>query len=203
MQAGTTSEDGAAEDGDGAIMARVLAGETSRFDELAQRHRAGLVRFVAAVIGDADEAENLAQEAITRAFTGLAAYRPELSFRAWLYGIARNLCRNRFRDQRRHARLVGVERLAEVPAAVGRRQGVLSDVLRNEVRDHLARAVGELPELFREAFVLHFVEGLDYAEISRRTGVAAGTLRVRAHRARTLLRERLGPVVDTWLAAGH
>ena len=50
-----------------------------------------------------------------------------------------------------------------------------------------------------EKGVLHFVEGLDYQDISDISGVAAGTLRVRAHRARTLLRSSLGPVVDTWM----
>ena len=70
-------------------------------------------------------------------------------------------------------------------------------------RNHEAlRAIGVLPEALREAFVLHFVEGMDYAEASKITGVAAGTLRVRAHRARTLLRTNLGDVVDTWLREG-
>ncbi|HEV3006205.1 MAG TPA: sigma-70 family RNA polymerase sigma factor [Pirellulales bacterium] len=187
---------------DSALLARVLAGETAAFDELAGRYRDSLRRFIVSVIGDADEAESLTQETLTRAFAALATYRADLAFRAWLFGIARNLCRNHFRDMRRHAKVTAPERLGEVAANEGRRQGVLSGVLRREVHEHLARAVGLLPEAFRQAFELHFVEGLDYAEISRRTGVAAGTLRVRAHRARALLRDELGPVVDTWLAAG-
>jgi len=78
----------------------------------------------------------------------------------------------------------------------------LSGVLRKELRDHLARAVGDLPELFREAFVLHFVEGARLRRDQPPHARGGRTLRVRAHRTRTLLRERLGPVVDTWLAAG-
>jgi RNA polymerase sigma-70 factor (ECF subfamily) len=186
---------------DGELIARVLAGETAAFDDLAARHRESLLRFIHSLVGDADEAESLAQETWMRALATLSTYQAELAFRAWLFGIARNLCRNHFRNLRRHAKVVAPECLGEVAAAEGRRQGVLSGVLRNEVREHLARAVGQLPELFRQAFELHFVEGLNYAEISRRTGVAAGTLRVRAHRARSLLRGELGPVVDTWLAA--
>ena len=187
---------------DSELIARVLAGETAAFDDLAPRYRESLRRFIVSVIGDADEAESLAQETLTRAFGALSTYQTDLAFRAWLFGIARNLCRNHFRDLRRHAKVVAPERLDEVAAAEGRRQGVLSGVLRREVGEHLTRAVGLLPELFRQAFVLHFVEGLGYAEISRRTGVAAGTLRARAYRARSLLRNELGPVVDTWLAAG-
>jgi RNA polymerase sigma-70 factor (ECF subfamily) len=186
---------------DALAVARVLAGETAAFDRLADRHRASLRRFIASAIGDADEAESLAQETLTRAFATLSSYRSEMAFRAWLFGIARNLCRNHFRDLRRHAKVTAPERLGDVAMQEGRRQGVLSGVLRREVHEHLARAIDLLPDVFRQAFELHFIEGLDYEEISRRTGVAAGTLRVRAHRARSLLRDELGSIVDTWLAA--
>lgn len=59
-----------------------------------------------------------------------------------------------------------------------------------------------LPIPLREAFVLRFVDKMDYAEMSKITGAAEGTLRVRAHRARTLLRDSLGLVVDTWMREG-
>ena len=79
---------------------------------------------------------------------------------------------------------------------------MLSGILRREIGDHTLQAIAQLPESLREAFVLHFVEEMDYEAISAITGVAAGTLRVRSHRARTLLRNSLGPVVDTWLRQG-
>jgi RNA polymerase sigma-70 factor (ECF subfamily) len=186
---------------DSTLVARALAGDSSAFDELAGRHRADLVRFAALMIGDADEAESLAQEALTRAFARLETFREDLPFGPWLRGIALNLCRNHLRDRARQARLVAPEQLHDAPAREGRRQGVLSAILRREVNDQLARAVAELPMPYREAFLLHFVEGLDYSQASRITGVAAGTLRVRAHRARTLLRHCLGSVVDSWMRA--
>jgi RNA polymerase sigma-70 factor (ECF subfamily) len=151
------------------------------------------------MIGDVDEAESLAQEALTRAYAQLASFRNDLPFGPWLRGIALNLCRSHLRDRTRHAKLVAPELLSEAPAAEGRRQGVLSGILRQEANEQTLKAIGELPELFREAFVLHFVEGLDYEQMSLITGLPAGTLRVRAYRARTLLRHCLGSVVDTWL----
>lgn len=181
------------------LVQRAVAGDAVAFGELAGRHRPGLVRFIALHIGDADEAESLAQEALTRAFAGLATFQADLSFTAWLRGIALNLCRNYLRDRARHANPVAPEQLGKTPATEGQRHGVLSGILRRESGDQTMQAVGELPEALREAFVLHFLDGLDYAEMARVTGVVAGTLRVRAHRARALLRDRLGPVVDTWL----
>jgi RNA polymerase sigma-70 factor (ECF subfamily) len=169
------------------------------FDELVRLHRPGLVRFALCMIGDADEAESLAQEALTCAYSQLATFRTDLSFGPWVRGIALNLCRNHLRDRMRHAKTVEPEQLAETPCREGRCQGVLSAILRREVNERTLLAIAELPEPLREAFVLHYVEEMDFAEISRIMGIASGTLRVRAHRARTLLRHALGSVVDTWL----
>jgi RNA polymerase sigma-70 factor (ECF subfamily) len=182
-----------------ALVDRAKTHEPGAFDELAGRHRPGLVRLAASLTGDRDEAESLAQEALTRAFEQLDGFRAGAPFGPWLRGILLNLCRNYLRDRSRRARTTAPEQLADAPAPEGRRRGVLSGILRREAADATARAISQLPFPLREAFVLHFVEGLDYAEIGRMTGLAPGTLRVRAHRARTLLRHSLGPVVDTWL----
>jgi RNA polymerase sigma-70 factor, ECF subfamily len=176
---------------------------TPDFEDLARQHRPALVRFIGLVIGDADESESLAQEALTRAFERRTDFQPELSFGAWLRGIALNLCRNHLRGRARHAKPASPEQLQEAPALEGRRQGVLSGILRREAGDLTLDAVGQLPAPLREAFVLRFLEEMPYGEMSRITGEAEGTLRVRAHRARALLRDSLGPVVDTWLREGR
>jgi RNA polymerase sigma-70 factor (ECF subfamily) len=181
------------------LVARTQAGERAAYDELVRRHRPGMVRFASFMTGDADEAENLAQETLTRAFVQLSDYRPELPFGPWLRGIALNLCRNYLRDRTRHAKPVPSEQLGEVPALEGQHQGVLSGILRQEVNERTLEAIRQLPNPLREAFVLHFIEGLDYTEMGTITGQAPGTLRVRAFRARTLLRSSLGSIVDTWM----
>jgi RNA polymerase sigma-70 factor (ECF subfamily) len=187
------------DDSDSTLVKRVLGGDAAAYDIVVARHRPGLVRAIALMIGDADEAESLAQEALTRAFAQLSDYKLELRFGAWLHGIALNLCRNHLRARSRHAKPVAPEQLQNATALEGRRQGVLSGILRQEMNDFTWRAISQLPVALREAFVLHFVEGLDYNDMGQICGVAAGTLRVRAHRARTLLRNSLGPVVDTWM----
>jgi RNA polymerase sigma-70 factor (ECF subfamily) len=186
------------DEADPTLVRRALANDASAFAELVRRHRPGLVRFALCMIGDADEAENLAQEALTRAYTQLATFDADLAFGPWVRGIALNLCRNHLRDRTRHAKHVEPSQLADTPQREGRRQGVLSAILRREVNERTLLAIAGLPEPLREAFVLHYVEEMDYADISRITGLAAGTLRVRAHRARTLLQHTLGSIVDTW-----
>src|SRR5262249_11056512 len=99
----------------------------------------------------------------------------------------------------RHARPVSSDHLTATAASEGRRRGVLSAILRRETSERTLEAIAQLPSPLREAFVLHFVEEMDYAEISQTVWIDASTLRVRAHRARALLRDHLGSVVDTWL----
>jgi RNA polymerase sigma-70 factor (ECF subfamily) len=187
------------EEPDATLVERVLAGESAAFEELVRRHRPGLVCLATYMLADADEAESVAQEALTRALDQLSSFQCDRSFASWLRGIAVNVCRNTLRDRAHRARPIPPDQLAEKAARDGEHQGVLSGILRREINESALHAIGQLPAPLREAFVLHFLEGLDYTEISRITGLAAGTLRVRAHRARTLLRQSLGSVVDTWL----
>src|SRR5262245_44210787 len=140
--------------GDEELVAAAAAGSADAFAALAERHRAGLVRLVALLTGDADEAESLAQEALARPLAGLGEFRPGQNFRAWLRGIAVNLSRNHLRSRTRHARPVPPQELAPAADPEGRRQGVLSGILRQELHDRLWQAVGLLPPPFREAFVL-------------------------------------------------
>jgi RNA polymerase sigma-70 factor, ECF subfamily len=186
---------------DDALAARVKGGEAEAFATLAQRHRLSLVRLASFLIGDLDEAESIAQEAITRALAGIEGYDPQTPFLAWVRGIVLNLARQHQRRVSKHAVVTDPSRLAAAPAHEGLRQGVLSAILRDELASRLWLAVGQLPETYKEAVVLHYVEGMDYAEISQITGVSQGALRVRALRGRNLLRGQLGPVVDTWLSA--
>jgi RNA polymerase sigma-70 factor (ECF subfamily) len=184
---------------DAELVEASLAGDADAFAVLTGRHRPGLVRFNALMIGDSDEAESLAQETLTRAYVQLADFRRDQKLAAWLRGIALNLCRNYLRQRGRHAKPTSPELLAPAPAPEGQRQGVLSGILREELNQRLWIAMGLLPTAYREALILHYVDGLDYAAISEITGVSAGALRARTMRARNLLRDSLGSVVDTWL----
>jgi RNA polymerase sigma-70 factor, ECF subfamily len=186
---------------DHALVTRVKAGDTEAFALLAQRHRPSLVRLASFLIGDLDEAESIAQEAITRAFDGIDGYDPQTPFLAWIRGIVLNLARQHRRRVSRHPVVTDPSRLALLPGKKGPRNEVLSAILRDELASRLWQAVGQLPETYKEAVVLHYVEGMDYAQISQITGVSANALRVRALRGRNLLRGQLGPVVDTWLSA--
>lgn len=177
-------------------LARARTGDRSAFDALAARHAGRLERFLLTMTGDATTAADLRQDTLQRAWTKLAQLASDARFRSWILAIAANAARNHLRAevQRRHD---GDAALADVAEP---RRSALSSIVRREDATRLALAIDRLPIALREAFVLFVVEDLPYAEIATITGVAEGTLHVRVHRAKALLRQQLGPVVDTFWA---
>lgn len=177
-----------------ALVLRAQRGDGAAFAQLAEQHGPRLLRFLVTMTGDETTAQDLRQDALQRAMTALGQLADPARFGSWVLAIAANRCRNHLRNevQRAHA---GDEVLSEV--ADGRRSA-LSSIVRREDAARLALAIDRLPILLREAFVLFAVEGMPYAEIAAATDVAEGTLQVRVHRAKALLRQQLGEVVDTW-----
>jgi RNA polymerase sigma-70 factor, ECF subfamily len=188
----------AVEPDDAELVLRALGGDGAAFALLTTRHADRLDRFLVTMTGDEHIAADVRQEALQRALSGLGQLRDPKRFGSWLLSIACNQCRKRLRAdvQRAHA---GDAALAEISDG---RRSALSSLVRREDALQLALAIERLPILLREAFVLFAVEGLPYAEIAAVTEVAEGTLQVRVHRAKALLRQQLGPSTDTWWPRG-
>jgi RNA polymerase sigma-70 factor (ECF subfamily) len=149
--------------------------------------------------GDADEAASLTQAAMAKAWELRTSFRTGAPLYPWLRGIVVNLARQFNDRRRRHAQATAPDKLDQTPHPTGRHHGALSAILKDELETHMAAAVSNLPAAFREAFVLHYIEDLPYAEISRLTGETETALRTRASRAKALLKSALGSVVDTWI----
>jgi RNA polymerase sigma-70 factor (ECF subfamily) len=137
-----------------------------------------------------EEAEDLTQEAMVRAFEAYDRFDGR-SFKAWILRILTNLYINRYRKAQREPEKSSLEadNVAEyVPAPAGDAGGsLLDDVMSDQVEE----ALESLPEEYRYAVVLRDVEGLSYEEIAEATVVPIGTVRSRIARGRAMLRERL------------
>jgi RNA polymerase sigma-70 factor (ECF subfamily) len=180
-----------AEAADRDAVERVLDGETESFAGVVRRHGGRLVGLCARLTGDRGIGEELAQEALARAYAGLGSWRGDGGFRAWLTRVAVNVCRD---WQKAGARAERPEELD--PAALATTLDPERLASGRELGSALAAAVARLPPANREAFVLFHVEGLSYEEIRAVTGVSAAALKVRVHRARRRLLEELGPLVN-------
>jgi RNA polymerase sigma-70 factor (ECF subfamily) len=179
------------------LVHRARGGDREAFGELAVRHGDRVRRYLCTMTGDDAAAEDLRQDALRLAFERIEQLADPQRFGAWLLSIATNRCRNHLRDDVRRRAFGGDE--GPPPVDRGRRSA-LSSVCARESAELLALAIDRLPILLREAFVLFCQEQLSYAEIAAITGVAEGTLQVRVHRARALLRAQLGGSVDSsWL----
>lgn len=179
-----------------AIVEAVKNGETEEFRTLVERHKRRLYAVILRLVGDPSVAEDLAQEAFVKAFRSLAAFRRESSFGTWLIQIGIHAARDRMRSARRRD-LVSIDAMQEthrprlelVDTSPSADPGF--EVEAEEERSLMRAALASLPAEYREVLVLKHFEGWAYGDIAAVTGDSIGTLKVRAFRARQLLRERL------------
>lgn len=173
------------------------AGDADAFRVIMQRCNQRLFRVARSVVGDAAEAEDVVQEAYTRAFAAIGAFRAEASILTWLTRIALNEARGRLR-RRRPA--IGLEQL---DAAQGSEAEVIhfpmaaqsdnpeSNAARSQIRDLIESAIDDLPEAFRTVFVMRDIEDCTIEETALSLDLKPETVKTRLHRARRLLRSAL------------
>ncbi len=176
-------------DEDSQTIQAVLAGDTGRFRALVEKYQGPLFGMARHLIGDAGEAEDVAQEAFLAAYANLKSYDPaRAKFSTWLFSMARNRCLNILKRKRP---LV----MAAVPEeAVADTPGKRLDT--ETAFDRLDSALDELPLEQKTAFVLAEIEGLSYGEIVVIEGVKLGTVKSRIARAKEKLRDSLRNVVE-------
>ena len=181
-----------------ALVERARAGDGAAFDQLVRAHFARVHSLLYRMVGNYEDAEDLAQECFVRSHGALSLYRGEGSFSTWLYRIALHLSRDHHRAAGRRAGALGfdVQEAAET-AAVARAartgRGPADDAARRELCAELQAAIGRLPHRLRAAFVLRTFETLEYDAIARVLRITPGTARVHVMKARRLLLRRLEP----------
>lgn len=164
----------------------VLAGRTEAFEPLVAPHRGPLLALAGRLTRDRQEALEVVQEALLRAFRSLGRYDAARPFRNWLYQIAANEARDRYRKKARERASFG-EAAGRAPAADDPEAG--QD--RRELRDGVRRAMAALSPREREVFVLRDLEELDIRETSRALGCSSVSVRVHLSAARRKIRETI------------
>ena len=139
--------------------------------------------------GDANLAEDAAQEAFIRAWKHLPSYRPRSPFRNWIYRIANNAALDVLR--RRHE-TVDVDALPIASSNIGPE----ATVEKEERAKRVQQAVLELPDASRAVLILREYEGLSYKEIANTLSIPIGTVMSRLNYARNRLRESLAPCLE-------
>jgi RNA polymerase sigma-70 factor (ECF subfamily) len=162
------------------------------FETLVRAHVDRCHAIALRLTGNPHDAEEIAQDALVRAYKALAGYEAdrirELRVRPWLATIVLNLCRNRARS--RPAPVTPIDALVDQgrePAA-GAGTDPEGAALAGATRDRLAAHLAQLPERYRVPIVLRHVDDLSYAELSAVLGRPEGTLKAQVHRGLAMLR---------------
>jgi RNA polymerase sigma-70 factor, ECF subfamily len=179
---------------------RLRSGETAAFDHLVAERSGDIYALLYRLTEDPEEARDLTQETFLRAFQNISRFRGEADLKTWLYRIAINQARNRWRWWRRRRRDVTVS----LDAQAGQQEQPLSaslrakgndpeqDTLLREREASLRAALRSLSRSYREAVILRDVEGLSYEEIAQALEISVGTVKARLSRGRLELRRIIG-----------
>jgi RNA polymerase sigma-70 factor (ECF subfamily) len=167
---------------DAAVIARVLRGDKQQFALLVARYQSGLYRHAVSMVLDHDVASDMVQETLVRAYARLSTCRDHDRFRAWLFQMLRNRCLDHLKDVRR--RNVSLERALDVPDPA---EEPVAQMERTRLRGEIVRALEQLPDAQREAFLMHYVEELPYETMAELLGASVSALKMRVLRARDTL----------------
>lgn len=189
---------------DEALVVQVQGGEKLAFEILVERYQGKVYGLALRLARSPEDAEEILQETFLQVFRNLGSFRGEAKFSTWLYRIATNAVLMRRRSDRLR-KTESLEsflpafnsegRLARMDLDYGRAARADALLEAEELRERIKEAIERLPELYREAFVLHDLEGLSSEDAAEVLELSPDLLRTRLHRARLMMRGYLGHLV--------
>jgi RNA polymerase sigma-70 factor (ECF subfamily) len=190
------------------LIARLQAGDETAVQDLADRYRPRIAQLAMRYMKNREDAEEVTQDVLMKVYRKVNAFRGDSALSSWIYRITFNTAMSRLRtnraeraaDQERD-RLLATERPTDDQARTPREPADWThmpdeEVLRSQLREAVAEAIEDLPEIYRAPVVLRDIQGLSTEEASTRLNVKDQTLKSRLHRGRVMLRERLTPFTD-------
>ena len=185
------------EDPDLVLVQALKVGEQRALNALMDRHRESLFRFVLRQVHNEADALELAAETFVRAYFNIGKFRPAAKFTTWLYHIASNLCRDHLKSRTyQYSRKTvsfdsGTEEGENPSLLLAAERGPDQKTERREELIALEKAISELPEELKNAFILSALEDRQQAETAELLGISLKAVETRVYRARKLLLERM------------
>lgn len=182
------------------LVARLKRQDEAAFNELVELYQGRIFRLVFRMLGDRAEAEDLAQEVFVTVFKSIHGFRGDSKLSTWLYRVATNHCKNRIKYLGRRARgkksefdeIADARQVASATMNPSAQIPRPDEMAQGKQLEHFIRvALHELAEDHRELVVLRDLENLTYEAIQQKTGLPAGTVKSRLHRARLALAKRV------------
>jgi RNA polymerase sigma-70 factor, ECF subfamily len=179
---------------DAQLIEKTLNGQPEAFGQLVLKYQDRLYNTVFHVVGHAEDARDIVQEAFVQAFLKLESFQQHSAFYTWLYRIAFNTAISQRRRRRPTASLDCSKEACQMEPQDDADSPI--EVLEQKERCLQVReAIGQLDEEYRAVLVLREIDGCCYETIAEVLDLPVGTVRSRLHRARLQLRERLAPIL--------
>lgn len=170
------------------VIEAIRSGDRCAFAEFVRRHNEWVRGVIFGVLGRADVIDDVSQQVWTAVWQRVGELRSMQSWRSWLYRLARNAAVDAGRDaSRQRARL----KVAAVEGGAGKTESAEAELVSEEGRREVLAAIGGLPPLYREPFVLRHMNGWNYQQIAEAMEMPVDSIETRLVRARRLLRDAL------------
>jgi RNA polymerase sigma-70 factor (ECF subfamily) len=191
------------EDGvDVQLMQRVRAGDMTAFEALVDRHKARVIGVIARMVGDATDAEDLAQVVFVRIWRNASRWEPSAKVTTWMFRIMRNLVLNEMRRRQRHQHQS--LNAPDLHDAEGRERQFADEeaaspdatLIDKEMAAAVDAAIAGLPEKQRVAVLLRRHEEMAYEEIAALLGMSVAAVKSLLFRARAVLKEKLARYLE-------
>jgi len=173
------------------------------FDGLVDKYEKPIYNLIYRLVGDTEEAADLTQETFVAAYRSFPTFRSESSIYTWLYRIAVNKCKNKFKQMDKCRQYEGLSLdgdllESDIPAASdsGPHADPGTALQRKELKEKIEQAISRLPIDYRIVVVLRDLHGLSYLEIANAADISVDIVKTRLARARGMLRQKLGPYLS-------
>lgn len=176
-------------------------GNEEVFEEIVRRYQKKVYHTTYRMMGNPEDANDLAQEVFIRVYRNLERFQGKSSFSTWLFTIATNICRDELRKRQRR---VPVQSISEpIHFEDGELEREIADEsmapetmsLHRELHDEIQAVIEQLPTEQKEAIILRELQGFSYEEIAEIAGVSLGTVKSRISRARMNMRKGLSVLI--------
>lgn len=196
------------EHGERILLERAKSGDIIAFEELIGSYQKRVFNLALRIIGNYDDAADLAQEAFVRIYKAISSFKEQSSFSTWVYRITTNVCLDEIR-KRKNRKVVYIDEDIQTDDGEMKRQVISSDpgpdeaAERSEIRRIVNDAINRLPEEQRVVITLRDLQGMSYEEIARILELPAGTVKSRINRARLALKNMLSSEKRELLFEGY
>lgn len=176
-----------------------LQGNESSFNRLVLKYQKKVFNIIYGILGNYDDTNEVAQDTFVNVYRGLKKFRREARFSTWLYRIAVNLAKNRYKKIKRIARVTysldepvesedgPIARTIPDPDSATARENLEKKELSNKIQE----CITKLPLKYKEIVVMRDIQGMHYREIEEITGLNEGTIKSHLHRGRWQLKNLL------------